>query len=144
MNIPSPSTPSQTSADTGATPARRIVKTMKPMEPLAPEKRYVPIHTSHVSGFTGLFAWAINQNQLGKRANRKVKFNHQSFGPNGLQAPTPQSRTKAQFNNYFALGTAKELRPIESGHHLNIHRNRLIFLTVLGGVVIYSLIWMTR
>ncbi|MDA3872870.1 MAG: hypothetical protein PF795_02790 [Kiritimatiellae bacterium] len=144
MSTSSHSISSPTSAESGATSARRIVKTLKPLEPLAPEKRYVPIHSSHVSVFTGLFAWAIQQNRHGKRANRKVTFNQQSFGPNGLQAPTPQSRTKAQFNTYFALGTAKELRPIESGHHLNVHRNRLIFLTVLGAVVIYSLVWMTR
>ncbi|MEX2606889.1 MAG: hypothetical protein WD708_06045 [Kiritimatiellia bacterium] len=144
MSNSSDSTFSKTSAEPGVTPARRIVKTLKPLEPLAPEKRYVPIHSSHVSVFTGLFAWAIQQNRHGKRANRKITFNQQSFGPNGLQAPTPQSRTKARFNNYFALGTAKELRPVESGHHLNVHRNRLIFLTVLGAVVIYSLVWMTR
>ncbi len=144
MTHSSQSLPSPTPAEPGAKSARRIVKTLKPLEPLAPEKRYVPIHSSHVSVFTGLFAWAIQQNRYGKRAGRKVTFNQQSFGPNGLQAPTPQSRTKAQFNNYFALGTAKELRPIESGHHLNVHRNRLIFLGILGAVVIYSLVWMSR
>lgn len=134
----------RTPADNGTPPGRRIVKTLKPLEPLPPEKRYVPIHSSHVSVFTGLFAWAVHQNRHGNRATRKVKFNQQSYGPDGLQAPTPQLRTQARFNNYFALGTAKELRPLEEGHHLNVHRNRLIFLSVLAGVVIYSLVWMTR
>jgi len=108
--------------------------------PLSREQRYVQPDVAHVSVFTGLFSWAIGQNKRGK----KVKINRQSFGPDGLQAPTRDSRTKAKFNNYFALGTEKDLRPMDMGSSLNVHRNRLIFLVILSAVIIYSLIWITR
>lgn len=110
--------------------------------PLKREQRYVQPDIAHVSVFTGLFGWALGQSKRTRNAN-KVKFNHQSFGPNGLQAPTSESRTKAKFNNYFALGTEKDLRPTDRGAHLNIHRNRLIFLVVIAAVTIYSLVWIT-
>lgn len=108
--------------------------------PLRREQRYVQPDVAHVSVFTGLFSWALGQNKRGK----KLKMNRQSFGPDGLQAPTRDSRNHAQFTNYFALGTEKDLRPMDSGSHLNVHRNRLVFLLIVSAVVIYSLVWITR
>ncbi|MDF3130496.1 hypothetical protein P0Y35_14915 [Kiritimatiellaeota bacterium B1221] len=123
---------------------RRIVKSMPRDVPLKREQRYVQPDVAHVSVFTGLFSWALGQNKRGKGSSSKVKLNHQSFGPNGIQAPTSDSRKQAKFNNYFALGTEKDLRPKDSGSHLNIHRNRLVFLLILSVVIIYSLIWIVR
>ena len=122
---------------------RRIVKTMPKDTPLKREQRYVQPDVAHVSVFTGLFSWALGQNKRGKHGN-KVKLNRQSFGPDGLQAPTGAKQTQAKFNNYFALGTEKDLKPMDKGHQLNVHRNRLVFLLILAGLIIYSLVWISR
>lgn len=111
--------------------------------PLKREQRYVQPDVAHVSVFTGLFSWAMGQNKRGKNGN-KIKLNHQSYGPDGLQARTGAQRTQAKFNNYFALGTEKDLKPIDRGNHLNVHRNRLVFLLILAGLIIYSLLWISR
>jgi hypothetical protein len=122
---------------------RRIVKTIPPMEPLHQDKRYVQIHHAHVSVFTGLFSWALNQDRLGKRARKKFKLHSGTFGPDGLQAPTIQAKTKATFNNYFTFGTQKDYKPMDSDAPLNVHRNRILFLGILIGLVAYTLIWIS-
>ncbi|WFB35016.1 hypothetical protein P3T73_12685 [Kiritimatiellota bacterium B12222] len=122
--------------------SRRIVKTLPRDIPLKPEQRYVQPEVAHVSVFTGLFSWAFSQKK-GKQGGR-VKLNRQSYAPDGIQAPTSASRTQAKFNNYFALGTEKDLRPKEKSSHLNVHRNRLLFLVFVAAVIIYSLVWITR
>lgn len=121
----------------------RIVKTIPPLEPLHKEKRYVQTHLAHVSVFTGLFAWALRQDKLGKRANKKFKLHSGTFGPDGLQAPNHQAKTKASFNNYFVFGTQKDFKPMESDAPLNVHRNRLLFLTVLIVLSAYTLAWIS-
>lgn len=138
-----PSSQSDRSPGT-AQAGRRIVKTMPKDLPLKREQRYVQPDVAHVSVFTGLFSWAMGQNKRGRNGGNKVRLNRQSFGPDGLQAPTGAKRTQAQFNNYFALGTEKDLKPLDSGHQLNVHRNRLIFLVILAALIIYSLLWIAR
>lgn len=120
------------------------MKTIPPLEPLKAEDRYVPIHHAHVSVFTGLFAWAMQQDKRGKKGQRKVTLHARSFAPDGLQAPTQRDKTKATFNNYFALGTQRDLKPMESDAPLNVHRNRILFLAILSGIAIYTLIWISR
>lgn len=112
--------------------------------PLKREQRYVQPDVAHVSVFTGLFSWALGEGKRGKNSGRKIKLNRQSFGPDGLQAPTGAQRTQAKFNNYFALGTGKDLKPMHTGHQLNVHRNRLVFLLILSALIIYSLLWISR
>jgi hypothetical protein len=135
-----PSQDNSLSDVTVSTP-RRILKKMPEMEPLAPDRRYVQPDVSHVSVFTGLFSWALRSNRLGKNAGRRVRLDSQSFGTDGFRAPTGKARGQAKFTNYFALGTEKDLRPRDSGHELNVHRNRVLFLGVLMAMVIYSLVW---
>lgn len=122
----------------------RIYKTIPPLEPLKEDKRYVQVHHGHVSVFTGLFSWALRQERLGKRANKKFKLHSKTFGPDGLQAPTHKAKTKATFNNYFVFGTQKDFKPMESDAPLNVHRNRILFLALLIGVVAYTLVWISR
>jgi len=133
--------PSDSVQETGGEPRRRIVKKMPAMEPLEPERRYVQPHQAHVSVFTGFVGWAFSQRKGRKPSGRRLKMNRSSFGPDGLQAPTVQSRDRAKFTNYFAFGTEKDLRPRDAGGPLNVHRNRVVFLSVLAVVVVYSLFW---
>lgn len=143
--ITEPKTEPPASSRSGeAADRRRIVKKTPAPEPLARERRYVQPDSSHVSVFTGLFAWALRQNRGGGSAGRKVRMNRQSFGPDGLRAPTRHSRNQAKFANYFALGTEKDLKPLDSGHDINVHRNRTVFLVLLAVVVVYSLTWIIR
>lgn len=143
VSLQTPASDKDSSTGLPAQERRRILKTMPKDAPLTRERRYVQPDVAHVSVFTGLFGWAFGQSKRQRSAN-KVKLNSQSFGPNGIQAPTSASRTKAKFTNYFALGTEKDLRPTDRGAHLTVHRNRLIFLIVVAVVIVYSLIWMTR
>lgn len=123
---------------------RRIVKKIPPLEPLAEEKRYVRTCQAHVSVFTGFFAWALRQDRFGKRAERRVKLQRRSFGPDGVQAPTQRDRKRAVFTNYFALGTQKDLQPMELGDTPRVHRNRFLFLCCLIGIAVYTLVWISR
>jgi len=110
---------------------------MPAWEPLDTERRYVQPHTSHVSVFTGFFSWALRVNRLGKYPGRPVKLESRRGGP-GI------SRSSGSFSSYFSLGTERDLRPRDSGQDLNIHRNRVVFLAVLAGVMIYTLVWLTN
>jgi len=136
-------TSSSTTGPVSPQEKHRIVKTIPPLAPLDQEKRYVQPHLAHVSVFTGLFAWALRQERLGNRANRKFTLHSRTFGPDGLQAPTQQAKTRATFSNYFVFGTQKDYRPMESGAPLNVHRNRILFLALLIGIVAYTLIWIS-
>lgn len=135
-----------TSPDTGyqRDSQNRIIKTMPPLQPLQEEKRYSPTHHAHVSVFTGLFTWALRQDRLGKRANPKVKIHSRSFGPDGVQAPTHREKTRATFTNYFTFGTQKDLRPLTSDNASNVFRNRVLFLGILCGLIVYTLVWISR
>ena len=114
----------------------RIVKKMPAWEPLEAERRYVQPHTSHVSVFTGFFSWAIRANRLGRNARRPVKLDSNR----STRERVPEA---GRFSSYFSLGTGRDLRPRDSGHELNIHRNRVLFLGLLTAVVMYTLVWMT-
>lgn len=111
-------------------------------EPLKEEKRYVTPQLAHVSVFTGLFSWAMQQNRSGKRGKKKPTLGSQTFGTDGIRSPSTKDRNRATFSNYFSFGTQQDLKPMESDAPLNVHRNRLIFLAILAGVVIYTIFWM--
>ena len=96
---------------------------------------------AHVSVFTGLFGWAMQQNRRGKRGKKGPTLGAGSFGPDGLHAPSKRDRNRATFSNYFSFGTQQDLRPLESDAPHHVHRNRLIFLALLAGIVVYSIFW---
>lgn len=112
---------------------RRVVKA-RPMEPLDPERRYVQPHTSRVALCTSVFSWMTPR-------WRKVDMRRRVAEPNGLNAPTHHCRDKARFNEYFELGTGIRVRPGNVNWEMNVHRNRIIFLLVVLGVILYCLHW---
>ena len=134
-DIPSRLNPSKASPDAVQVAAqkRRVIKS-RPLEPLDPERRYVQPHTSRVALCTSVFSWMTPR-------WRKVDMRRRVAEPNGLNAPTPVSREKARFNQYFELGTGIRVRPGNVNWELNVHRNRVIFLLVLLGVILYCLHW---
>ena len=117
---------------------------MPPLEPLRNDSPSVVPRHAHVSVCTGLFAWALRQNRFGKRADRKVKLQNRSFGPDGLKAPTRRDVTRASFSNYFSFGTQRDLKPLEDTPIRHVVRNRVLFLCGILGVVIYTLVWIAR
>lgn len=135
MDTSSPHSPHPASSETRH--EGRLVKKMPAWEPLEEERRYVKIHASHVSVFTGFFSWALRVNRLGKYARRPVKLD-------SPRAKGEARRDTEPFTSYFSLGTGRDPRPRDSGHELNIHRNRVVFWVLLSAALLYSLIWISR
>jgi hypothetical protein len=118
-------------------PGRRVIP-HRGLDPLPPARRYVQPAVSHVSVFTGLFAWAIRANHRGP--SRRVRVARGSFGPDGLTAPTECARGRFKFKNYFEFGAGRTLHLFGDQGLIPVHRNRAVFVLLLLAAVLYSLL----
>jgi hypothetical protein len=118
-------------------PGRRVVP-HRGLDPLPPARRYVQPAVSHVSVFTGLFAWALRANFRG--SSRRVRVARGSFGPDGLSAPTECARGRFKFKNYFEFGAGRPLQLFGDHGLIPVNRNRAVFVLLLVSAIVYSVL----
>lgn len=118
---------------------RRVVK-IDSQRPLSGNRQYVDPAAARSAATYDLFTWASKHNRTpAAETARRIRVGAPS--QDGLTS-SEKARNQKRLQNYFEFGAGNSMRAHSGSFELNVHRNRVIFILALCGLILYSLSWL--
>ena len=134
-------TPEQTDISSAAVAAqkRRVVRPRED-RPLDADRKYVDPDVARSAVTYDLFTWATKHNRPKDNEPRRMRVHVPGEATELTRAQIVRNRQRLQ--NYFEFGAGSRIKARSGAFELNVHRNRVVFILILTGLLLYSLSWL--